>query len=56
MLEYALACPCVDVQGPRGLRTHPTSLVDAIEAARSAHAFDLWAYVFVPEYVHLVLQ
>jgi len=30
-------------------------LVDAIDAARSAHAFDLWAYVFMPEHVHLVL-
>ena len=31
-------------------------LVDAIDAARSAHAFDLWAYVFMPEHVHLVLH
>ncbi|UCD50775.1 MAG: transposase [Phycisphaerales bacterium] len=30
-------------------------LVGAIDAARSAHAFDLWAYVFMPEHVHLVL-
>jgi putative transposase len=30
-------------------------LVDAIDAARSAHALDLWAYVFMPEHVHLVL-
>jgi len=30
-------------------------LVDAIDAARSTHAFDLWAYVFMPEHVHLVL-
>ncbi|UCD52288.1 MAG: transposase [Phycisphaerales bacterium] len=30
-------------------------LIDAIEAARSRHAFDLWAYVFMPEHVHLVL-
>jgi putative transposase len=30
-------------------------LVDAINAARSGHAFDLWAYVFMPDHVHLVL-
>jgi putative transposase len=30
-------------------------LVDAINAARTAHEFDLWAYVFMPEHVHLLL-
>lgn len=30
-------------------------LVNAIEVARVKHAFDLWAYVFMPEHVHLVV-
>lgn len=30
-------------------------LVDAIDAARSVHAFNLWAFVFMPEHLHLVL-
>lgn len=30
-------------------------LVGAIEVARSKHGFDLWAYVFMPEHVHLVI-
>lgn len=29
--------------------------LDAIEAARAKHAFDLWAYVIMPEHVHLLL-
>ena len=29
--------------------------IDALAAARSVHAFDLWAYVLMPEHVHLVL-
>ncbi len=31
-------------------------LADAIEAARELHAFDLWAYVFMPEHVHLIVR
>ena len=30
-------------------------LVDAIVAAKHKHAFDLWAYVFMPEHVHLLI-
>jgi putative transposase len=30
-------------------------LVDAILAAKHKHAFDLWAYVFMPEHVHLLI-
>jgi putative transposase len=30
-------------------------LAEAIEAARQKHDFDLWAYVFMPEHVHLIL-
>jgi putative transposase len=30
-------------------------LIDAIAAARHKHAFDLWAYVFMPEHVHLLI-
>jgi putative transposase len=30
-------------------------LVDALERARTQHTFDLWAYVFMPNHVHLVL-
>jgi putative transposase len=30
-------------------------LVDAIVAAKVRHAFDLWAYVFMPEHVHLLI-
>ena len=30
-------------------------LVEAIEAARRRHAFELWAYVFMPNHVHLVV-
>ena len=31
-------------------------LVDAIQAARVKHNFDLWAYVFMPEHVHLIVR
>lgn len=30
-------------------------LIDALNRARTTHAFDLWAYVFMPEHVHLVI-
>ena len=30
-------------------------LAEAIDLARAKHAFDLWAYVFMPEHVHLVI-
>jgi putative transposase len=30
-------------------------LVDAIIAAKHKHVFDLWAYVFMPEHVHLLI-
>ena len=31
-------------------------LADAIEAARVKHSFDLWAYVFMPDHVHLIVH
>lgn len=31
-------------------------LHDAIIAARKTHAFDLWAFVFMPEHVHLIVH
>jgi len=30
-------------------------LVDAISGAREKHAFHLWAYVFMPDHVHLLI-
>jgi putative transposase len=30
-------------------------LADAINVARVKHQFDLWAYVFMPEHVHLIV-
>jgi len=30
-------------------------LLDAIEAARASHDFDLWAYVIMPEHVHMLV-
>ena len=30
-------------------------LAEAIEAARTKHQFELWAYVFMPEHVHLIV-
>ena len=30
-------------------------LVDALATARERHAFDLWAYVIMPEHVHLLI-
>ncbi len=30
-------------------------LAEAIDSARRRHGFDLWAYVFMPEHVHLVV-
>ena len=30
-------------------------LIDAIIAAKAKHAFDLWAYVFMPEHVHILI-
>ena len=29
--------------------------LDALDAARAKHAFDLWAYVIMPEHVHLLI-
>ena len=31
-------------------------LIDAINASRVKHDFDLWAYVFMPDHVHLVIH
>ena len=31
-------------------------LAEAINAARQALAFDLWAYVFMPDHVHLIIR
>ena len=33
-----------------------TYLVDALVASRRKHNFDLWAYVFMPNHVHLVIH
>jgi putative transposase len=30
-------------------------LADALQAARDRHEFDLWAYVFMPDHVHLIV-
>ncbi|MCA9244312.1 MAG: transposase [Phycisphaerales bacterium] len=30
-------------------------LADAVVAGRSKHGFELWAFVFMPEHVHLVI-
>jgi len=30
-------------------------LIDAINTAREKHSFDLWAYVIMPEHVHLLI-
>lgn len=31
-------------------------MIDAIELARKRHTFDLWAYVVMPEHVHLLIR
>ena len=31
-------------------------LAEAIQAARIKHSFDLWAFVFMPEHVHLIVR
>ena len=31
-------------------------MLDAIDAARTKHQLDVWAYVIMPEHVHLLLQ
>ena len=31
-------------------------LADAIHVARVKHSFDLWAYVFMPDHVHLIVH
>src|SRR5262245_524930 len=31
-------------------------LAEAIQAARVKHSFDLWAFVFMPEHVHLIVR
>ena len=33
----------------------PQWLIDAVEAARTRHPFDLWGYVIMPEHVHLLI-
>jgi putative transposase len=30
-------------------------LIDGIERSRTKHRFDLWAYVVMPEHVHLLI-
>ena len=31
-------------------------LAEAIQSARVKHSFDLWAFVFMPEHVHLIVR
>jgi putative transposase len=31
-------------------------LAASLDAARAIHAFDLWAYVFMPDHVHLLIR
>lgn len=31
-------------------------LIDALKAARVRHAFDIWAYVIMPEHAHLLIR
>jgi len=45
-------------QGYKFLKAERTGqwLADSIEAARAQLNFDLWAYVFMPEHVHLIVH
>jgi len=40
------------LKGPRACQW----LVESINTARAQHPFDLWAWVFMPEHVHLLLR
>jgi len=52
---HALTFSCYEQQPLLGEDRFCRYPVEAIDNARSVHAFDLWAYVFMPEHVHLVL-
>ncbi len=55
LAAHALTFTCF--HGQRFLSSDRTCmwLAESIDRARAKHAFDLWAYVFMPNHVHLVL-
>ncbi len=53
---HELTCSCYN--GFKFLKAERTCqwLAEAIAVARAVHNFDLWAYVFMPEHVHLIVH
>jgi putative transposase len=52
---HYLTFSCLRCQPFLSGRHAPLWLIDSIEAARSSQPFDLWAWVFMPEHVHLLI-
>ena len=52
---HALTFSCDGREPLLELDTAKRLFIDALEAARSGQKFDLWAYVIMPEHVHLLL-
>ena len=51
-----LTCYCFRRQPFLSSRHSPEWLAEAIESARHNHPFQLWAYVFLPEQMHMLIQ
>jgi len=52
---HALTFSCFQRQAFLGRDRSRQWLVEAVATARDKHAFDLWAYVIMPEHVHLLI-
>jgi len=52
---HALTFCCFKRQALLNRDRRRTWFLDALDAARAKHAFDLWAYVIMPEHVHLLI-
>ena len=52
---HALTFSCYHMQPFLGDKRVAGIFVEALDAARQKHRFDIWAYVIMPEHVHLLI-
>ena len=52
---HALTFSCIDRQPLLANDAAARLFIEALAAARSRHHFDIWAYVVMPEHVHLLI-
>ena len=52
---HALTFSCLGKLPLLGSAAAGLLFIEALDAARSRHSFDLWAYVIMPDHVHLVI-